>query len=73
MRTLIGMAAVAVPMTMAISGDFTAGVLAMAGGAVAAGSLRLPDRRPRLKRDRPQRPTHAFDRERTPLIASEPR
>jgi hypothetical protein len=37
MRTLIGMAAVAVPMTMAISGDFTAGVLAMAGSAVAAG------------------------------------
>ena len=36
MRTLIGMAAVAVPMTMAISGDFTAGVLAVAG-AVAAG------------------------------------
>ena len=34
---MIGMAAVAVPMTMAISGDFTAGVLAMAGSAVAAG------------------------------------
>lgn len=36
MKTLIGMAAVAVPMTMAVSGDFSAGLLAVSG-AVAGG------------------------------------
>jgi hypothetical protein len=36
MKTLIGMAAVAVPITMAVSGDFSAGLLAMVG-AVAGG------------------------------------
>ena len=38
MKTLIGMAAVAVPMTMAVSGDFSAGLLAVSG-AVAGGLL----------------------------------
>ena len=36
MKTLIGMAAVAVPITMAVAGDFSAGLLAVAG-AVAGG------------------------------------
>jgi hypothetical protein len=36
MKTLIGMAAVAVPVTMAVSGDFSAGLFAIAG-AVAGG------------------------------------
>ena len=36
MKTLIGMAAVAMPMTMAVSGDFSAGLLAVSG-AVAGG------------------------------------
>lgn len=36
MKTLIGMAAMAVPVTMAVSGDFSAGLLAIAG-AVAGG------------------------------------
>jgi len=36
MKTLIGMAAMAVPITMAVSGDLSAGLLA-AAGAVAGG------------------------------------
>ena len=36
MKTLIGMAAVAMPMTMAVSGDVSAGLLAVSG-AVAGG------------------------------------
>jgi hypothetical protein len=36
MRTLIGMAAVAVPISMAVSGDFSAGLLAIAGGVAGA-------------------------------------
>jgi hypothetical protein len=36
MKTLIGMAAVGVPMTMAVSGELSAGLLAVAG-AVAGG------------------------------------
>ena len=36
MKTFIGMAAMAVPVTMAVSGDFSAGLLATTG-AVAGG------------------------------------
>lgn len=32
MKTLIGMAAMAVPVTMAVSGDFSPGLVAIAGG-----------------------------------------
>jgi|KBSSwiStaDraftv2_1062776.scaffolds.fasta_scaffold305414_2 hypothetical protein len=36
MKTLIGMAAMAVPVTMAVSGDFSTGLLAVAGGVAGA-------------------------------------
>ena len=36
MKTFIGMAAMAVPVTMAVSGDFSAGLLAIAGGVAGA-------------------------------------
>ena len=36
MKTLIGMAAMAVPVTMAVSGDFSTGLLAISGGVAGA-------------------------------------
>ena len=36
MKTLIGMTAVAVPMSMAVSGDLSAGLLAIAGAVFGA-------------------------------------
>lgn len=36
MRTLIGMAAVAVPVSMAVSGDLSAGLVAVSGAVAGA-------------------------------------